>query len=227
MDIEKAFDSVAHDYIHLILDKVGMPEWFQNLVKGLLADVQVSPVLAERFDGKIRITRGVKQGGPLSPILFILCYDPLLHRLSKQSGIRPFGFADDLAAACDRPGDLLKVLNIFRDFTSLSGLKINEKKTVIVAERDRWANTRHFLDFFASGWKNVALADNGVYLGIRFGRVTTEMIFEKAMKKFRKRFSDYRPLFKSLPIHKRTLLANVFLLTLFSYVGQHASSSLL
>jgi hypothetical protein len=69
-------------------------------------------------------------------------------------------------------------------------------------------------------WKNVALANNGTYLGIRFGEVTTEMIFDKAIKKFRKRFGEYRPMFKRLPIHKRTLLANVFLLTLFSYVGQ-------
>ena len=218
MDIEKAFDSVAHDYIHHILDHIGMPAWFQNMVKGLLTDVQVNPIMTEKFEGMIQITRGVKQGCPLSPILFIICYDPLLHRLSNKNCIQPFGFADDLAAACDNPGSIVTVLNIFRAFTKLSGLKINEKKTVIVAESSLWTRTKAFLDI--NSWKDIVLADSGIYLGIRFGNVTTELIYEKAMKKFRKRFAAYRPLFKKLPIHKRTLLANVLLLTLFSYVGQ-------
>jgi ribonuclease HI len=195
-----------------------MPVWFQEMVTGLLTDVRVSPILPEAFDGEITITRGVKQGCPLSPLLFIICYDPLLARLQSEGDHTLYGFADDLAASCNSRGALVSVLNIFRDFTRLSGLAINEEKTVVVAEKRLWEKTRNFLDI--NEWKDIALADNGIYLGIKFGNVTTEMIYEKALKKFRKRFGDCRPILRTLPIHKRTLLANVFLLTLFSYVGQ-------
>ena len=116
-------------------------------------------------------------------------------RLSSHKDITPYGFADDLAASCNSRGAFVNVLNIFRDFTRLSGLAINEKKTVIVVEKKLWEQTRSFLDFYE--WKDIALADNGVYLGIRFGNVTTEMIYEKALKKFRKRFGDCRPIIYS------------------------------
>ena len=218
LDIEKAFDSMAHDYIHLMLERVGMPPWLSNVVKGLMSDVRVKPVLPKSTSVSLSITRGVKQGCPLSPFLFIICYDPLLWKLSKSGKASPFGFADDLAAACDTSGGVVFTLNLFHSFSAISGLKLNLEKTVVVADERLHSSLRAFLRVYLHG--AVGVTDRGVYLGIAFGEVSTRDIYDKALVKFRQRLLSYRPIFGAISLHRRTLLANVFLLPLFTYVAQ-------
>jgi hypothetical protein len=71
LDTAKAFDSIDHAFIIAAIKRLDLPEWVVTLVLALLQDVQVSPC----FGGAgtelwIRIQRGVKQGCPLSPLLF-------------------------------------------------------------------------------------------------------------------------------------------------------------
>lgn len=101
LDIKKAFDSVHHSWIHSCLKKANFPSWFRSLVQGLLHDVQVAPVMGADSQEWIPIKLGVKQGCPLSPLLFIIAIDPLLRALERQ-GSSCFAYADDMAI----PGDL-------------------------------------------------------------------------------------------------------------------------
>ena len=123
-----------------------------------------------------------------------------------------------MAAACDKTGDVIHTLSIFKAFSALSGLRLNESKTIVVTHDCYKGIMRDILDLHL--WKKVKIADRGVYLGIAFGEVTTKDIYDKTLTKFRKRLRSYSPIFRSVSIQRRTLLANVFLLSLFSYVGQ-------
>ncbi len=100
IDTRKAFDSIHHAYILLILSTVGFPSWLIQIVAALLSDVFVLPVVASHTSVLIPIHRGVKQGCPLSPLLFVLAYDPLLWSLhaiaSHEHDPSTFAFADDL-----------------------------------------------------------------------------------------------------------------------------------
>ena len=99
LDTKKAFDSVDHNFIFAVLEKINRPSWFLETMRGLMNEVVVFPSIARSISPEhgIRIERGVKQGCPLSPLIFALCYDALLEKL-ETGGIGNFyAFADDLA----------------------------------------------------------------------------------------------------------------------------------
>jgi hypothetical protein len=132
-DNAKAFDSIHHDFIVAALLKQGFPKWFVNSVINLLTGVRVSPSLAPGFS--IGIERGVKQGCPLSPLLFILCYDLLHFKLSPLENIVVKAAADDLAVETETIEDTILAFPIIDAFTVASGLGINRDKTVILSAK--------------------------------------------------------------------------------------------
>lgn len=97
MDTEKAFDSINHDFIHVALERAGLPDWVRHLIAGLLHQCRVKPAFFGAEEIWIPVLRGVKQGCPMSPLLFVICYDVLLQRIDDIDGVTPFACADDLA----------------------------------------------------------------------------------------------------------------------------------
>ena len=81
LDTAKAFDSIDHMWIFKVLEKAGFPIWLRHFVRCSLHDVKVAPFFGGPPSCYIPIERGVKQGCPLSPLLFIISYDPLLTAL--------------------------------------------------------------------------------------------------------------------------------------------------
>ena len=72
MDTAKAFDSIDHDWVHHVLHRVVFPPLFRSLVKGTLHGVKVAPFFGGDLTDWIDILQRVKQGCPLSPLLFII-----------------------------------------------------------------------------------------------------------------------------------------------------------
>ena len=218
IDVKKAFDSLDHDYILGVLEQVGYPAWFRRVIGLLLTNVAVRPVLGAKVDTSIDIFSGVKQGCPLSPLLFVLCYDPLLFAL-KSKGITAFGYADDLAAAPSDIGAVVTTLEIFKAFTGVSGLGINVSKTKLVRTVDDYSD-KEYLDIF--GYKKVELAPRATHLGVLIGKdVDSKDIFAKAFAKFERRAAQYAPTVKRLSLAKRVLVCNCFLTPLFLYLARY------
>ena len=218
LDTKKAFDSVDHQFVAAMLRKVGMPNWCIAFVMALFDNVLVTPVLSEKTNVTIAIGRGVKQGCPLSPLLFALTYDVLLVYLAATGVLYLFAFADDLAGKGSREA-LAAAMIIIDRFAVISGLGINRDKTVIIKSKPFTASDAEF--FKNSTWPDVVLAEMHIYLGVLFGRrVNTAMVFQDAMVKFTKRAALYRRVIKSKSIDQRIIICNVFLTTIFSYLMQ-------
>ena len=217
LDLERAFDTLEHVFIHECLSAIGAASHFCLLVRALLHDAQVIPMLAPKC--RLRICRGVKQGCPLSPLIFIICFDCLLHAMDKVTGIRLFAYADDLAVSARSVRAIIRVLKVVREFSKYSGLRINLTKTYLVPSREPAASIRRRLD--EAGWADLKIADSAVYLGVLFGRkVSTMDVCEFAYNKFLDRLRDYRPVLASSSLHTRIMIFNVFLLPLFYYLAQ-------
>jgi hypothetical protein len=77
LDISKAFDSVHWDYLISLLERRGFPTRWRDWISALLTSSTSSVLLNGIPLEPIPHGRGLLQGDPLSPLLFILAIDPL------------------------------------------------------------------------------------------------------------------------------------------------------
>jgi hypothetical protein len=218
LDTHKAFDSVDHEWIHLVLKRAGFPAWFTHFVRGTLTDVKVAPFFGVKPTEWIPIFRGVKQGCPLSPLLFILAYDPLLLDLGRSPLLRNFAFADDLAVTAHSLLDFDFAFVAIDKFTYFSGLGINKKKSCVLSTGDEASDENLRLELSQCPWPDLPLRDKATHLGIPIGRsVTLGDIFEKPMKKAVDRLKMSAYAVQGFSVLSRILFVNVFIVSLFSY----------
>ena len=159
LDFRRAFDTMSHVFISRTIHKMGFPIWVNNMISALLTNVWVFPTLAKRTDHKIRILKGVKQGCPLSPLLFVLCLEVLLDKVRSLHGNSLFAYADDVALGTAVIEAIIQALRMTRSFTFYSGLHVNQDKTKIVTTRKPkgWVRLR----LVAEGWDAVDLKFEG------------------------------------------------------------------
>ena len=224
MDTAKAFDSIDHGFIFESIRRIGLPPWFSSLIHGLLHQVQVKPAFRGARDRWINIRRGVKQGCPLSPLLFVICYDVLLRRISDLPNANPYACADDLAVASPLHLSLWPVMRLVDDFREASGLGINIDKTRILMAKE--ADISRCLKPVTMGdhlhkcpWPGVKVAQDYKYLGVLFGReVTTHDVYRDATKSMIDRATAFHVALRSLDHKARVIAYNTFILTKLSYL---------
>ncbi len=139
---EKAFDSLEWSFISKTLQYFNFGESMINWVKVLYNNASCSEMnngwASERFD----INRGVRQGCPLSPYLFILAAEILSNAIRENKDIQGLEiggmshkisqYADDtvLFSLFDKKS-IDAALDVFEKFRVISGLSVNLDKTEI------------------------------------------------------------------------------------------------
>lgn len=100
MDQEKAYDKIKHDYLWRVLRQTGLPESFVNTLRSLYRDAHTSVMINGVLSSAYRVTRGVRQGDPLSCLLFDLAIEPrsVMIRSSQIGGIPIPGMRENLKA---------------------------------------------------------------------------------------------------------------------------------
>ena len=221
LDTAKAFDSIDHSWIHTVIKKTSFPPWFSHFVKGALRDVKVSPYFGKDTGVWIDIERGVKQGCPLSPLLFVLAYDPLLDKLRRFPSLNTYAFADDLAIATSGSVDhIYPALTLISTFSEASGLGINREKSLVLTTSPPSSHDDIRSALLRSPWPDLPLRDRGTHLGVVIGRdVTLDEIWEAPVNTAINRLNRARSFLRSLSVTNRIIYVNVFITSIFSYIG--------
>ena len=217
VDTQKAFDSIDHDFLLALLGHVGFPNWIVNLVRALLTNVRVNPIFGGSTSVWIGIFRGVKQGCPLSPLLFALAFDPLLVRLGGYPNLSAFGFADDLAVASKRFPSICKAMREVDLFSAASGLCLNVQKTTLINTVMGLGEVRELVR--CSPWPTLNVAMSSVYLGVLMGRrVKVDDIFENAVGALLSRADSCYTAVRLMHHANRVAAYNIFMFTKLSYL---------
>ena len=89
VDFEKAFDSVEWDFVSRALMKYGFPPTFIKWVMTLYNGVSNCVINNGYFTRFFHLERGVQQGCPMSPTLFVLTVEYLATYLKQKSSVKP------------------------------------------------------------------------------------------------------------------------------------------
>lgn len=110
-DLKNAFGSVSHKLITLMMDQLRIPKYLQLIINDLYIDSQMYVETALGSTSLMKMNCGVKQGCPLSPLVFNMCLEGLLRFLNTSKGytfktdqsisISALAFADDFVTAAN------------------------------------------------------------------------------------------------------------------------------
>jgi hypothetical protein len=160
VDYEKAFDRVNWCKLMRVLEKLGVDERDRQLIKNLYLGQSVVIRIAGEDSDPAKLGRGVRQGCPLSPLLFNIYIQALIDEAMDggEDGVKVGGqlvkairFADDQAMLASSNAGLQRIMNRLNETSGEYGMKINIAKTKVM----RISRT---------GGKSVDITVNGVKL---------------------------------------------------------------
>ena len=142
LDMSKAYDRVEWEYLEIVMRNMGFCERWISLVMMCVTTVSYEVLINEEPRGKITPSRGLRQGDPIYPYLFLLCAEGLFALIKKKEAVgllRGLGvsklappvshlfFADDSIIFCRATMEECKqVAEVLDTYEKESGQKINK-----------------------------------------------------------------------------------------------------
>ena len=147
LDMSKTFDRVEWNFIKEVMEKMGFAKKWVNLIMLCISSVSYSVIINGEACGNITPSRGIRQGDPLSPYLFLLCaesFSALIHKAARDNQISGMSigrgcpiithlfFADDSLLFCKaKDQECQTLVDILNSYEATSGQKINTDKSSV------------------------------------------------------------------------------------------------
>lgn len=222
IDFAKAFDRVSHEILYCLLEHIGIGSVMVKGVKMAYACCSTRLMINKVLSEKIDVRASVRQGCPLSPLLFAIYLEPFCRMLTASDHIRGFrlgacevrvlAYADDVALFCEDRRSVQEALRVTEMFCRQTDSAVNLDKCLGVWH-GQWDLEPEF--FCGVRWATAP----GVYLGVpldRYGENTS--YWNEKAEEMRDRTKGWTG--RNLSIFARATVCNTFLAARIMYLLQ-------
>ena len=210
IDCTKAFDRVDRKFMLQVLRKMAFPANFVNLVENIYRNTTAYLKINGHLTSKLKMTRGVRQGCPLSALLFIITLEPLMEALrthnwfTHQAERRVIAYADDINIFVHED-DLQILFDKMQAFCDGTQFQINRDKSAILCRKNL---------------TNMKTSSKAKVLGVHLG-FNEEADIENH-KKIRKILEEGRKYFsKHMNLHAKAVIMKTFILPKLLHILRH------
>ena len=143
-DQEKAFDRLSHEYMFTVLEKFGFGDVFVKWINIFYSEINSSVKCNGFLTKYFSIKNGIRQGCPISALLYVLAAEPLQCIISDNNNIsgisiplsdkvaKMFQHADDTTVTVSNKQSIDEVFNVLELYGKCSGARINKSKSEIM-----------------------------------------------------------------------------------------------
>ena len=194
LDFEAAFPSLNQRFIRRVLTARGWPPWLLRFVEVLYTNNFCVLSLGGNTGPGFETTAGVRQGCPLSPLLFSFVSDVLLCRVRRLApAVLIRAYADDIALVLRSLRDARILEAIFNEYEFISRLHLHPSKSVVVPlYLGGHDEVRASLMNAARAWGAFKIAGHAKYLGYMLGPTRGEQAWSDALRKMHERARTWR-----------------------------------
>ncbi|KAJ0911011.1 putative RNA-directed DNA polymerase [Helianthus annuus] len=181
IDFEKAFDTISWNFIDTVLQQMNFPDLWRLWIKGIFASSRASVLVNGSPTTEFSCFRGVRQGDPLSPFIFILAMEAFSSFMTSASAaglikgiqlpnngpnISHLIFADDvMLLGTWEDESVININRLMRCFFLISGLKINLHKSCLYGIGTTPAENNYMSTLLGCNHGSLPF----VYLGLKVG----------------------------------------------------------
>ena len=152
LDIEKAYDNISWEFVLQVMDSMSFRNRWLSWIKWCVSTASFSVLFNGSFVGLFQSSRGLRQGDPISPYLFVIGMETLSmlvqrvvegnflssNRVAIKGGegevISHLFYADDTLLFCEPNKDQIKFLSwTLMWFEAMLGLRINLSNSEIIS----------------------------------------------------------------------------------------------
>lgn len=228
IDMSKAFDCVPHEAMLTKLEKAGVHGTCLELIRKIYAGSEFRVRGGYGLTDVIKLQRGVRQGCPLSPLLFDVFINDLLEKNKAQDlgvevpdirgKLSALLFADDICLMASSPEELHKLMKNTSDWAAKNGMSFGIKKCAVMGigvpeedlENENWILTG----------KKVEVKTVYTYLGVEFhSDLDLKKSSDARLVVGRKVVSGIRHFLRcwNIPMHTRVMVMKACVLPILLY----------
>ena len=201
VDLKKAYDKMPQDLQWQKLLKMGLHPNFVKVLKSLYKNSYVTAIVNGFKTGKIWIKSGVKQGCPLSPLLWALFLCDIGQTLENHKGgvlikgaiISALLFVDDVVLIGRTLSEIEKMIQICVEQFRLNGLEINCSKSKILTREKVHTESIDVHEYCSTLLNDFELQEKYKYLGVTMNlSLSKSGIFSSQIKYILAKLSSFK-----------------------------------